>query len=166
MLQEFFTSWSKDKANFFTNKSWTIFIAPSPTTRKRRYFLKFWKRSKKAFRWPRSGNCTEVPIRQFLASVILVMAFCSMKTESWASTRTSSGSTLSPCIPSPKVRSWLAEYFFPESTRNWSFSFLKKSWNPSRTQSMIKSVNLDSTSKFSSISRQESCYMKNQSKST
>lgn len=166
MLQEFFTSWSKDATNFCRNKSWTIFIAPSPATRERRYFLKFKKIIKKPIRWLRSGNYTEVPIRQLLTSVILVMAFCSMKTESWASKRTSSGSTLSPCIPSPKVRSSLAEYFFPKSMKKWSFSFLKKSWNPSCTHSMIKSVKLDSTSKFSSRSRRESCYTKNQTKST
>lgn len=103
-------------------------------------------------------------IRQLLASLILVMAFCSIKTESWASKRTSPGSILSPCILSRKLRSWLAEYFFPESKRKWSLSFLKKSWNPSCTQSTIKSLNLESSSKFSSRSWRKSCHIRNQSK--
>lgn len=139
----------------------------SPEThhqRKRRQFPERFGKSKDA-----QSNGVEyvinwLYIRPPLTSVILGMAFCSTKTESWTSTRTSPGSTLSPGIPSWKLRSWPAGYFLPESKRKWSLSFLKKSWNPSCTQSTTKSLNLESSSKFSSRSWPKSCHTGYQAK--
>ena len=89
--------------------------------------------------------------------MILGMALCSMKTESWASTRTRPERTLSFCVPSVKPWSWTVELVLPESKRKRSSSFLKKSWNPSCTQSIIKSLKFASNSSLSSRSWQKSC---------
>lgn len=93
-----------------------------------------------------------IAIWSLLTSVILGIALCSMKTESWASTRTRPARNFSPCVPS--VRPWcsLIEWLFPESNKNWSMSLLKKSWNPSWTQSMMKSLSFTSSPRLSSRS--------------
>ena len=95
-------------------------------------------------------------VEWLLASVILEMAVCSIKTDSWASTRTRPGTTFSTCIPPVEFSSWMVDLFFPESKRNWSWSALKKSWNPSWTQSTIKSLSW-SPPRFSSRSWRKSC---------
>jgi len=134
--------------NFTRNKCWPIFMSPTTTTREiSSYFLAIktynFKVSHGEYKMP---NYDILPLKWkwnttvewLLASVILEMAVCSIKIDSWASTRTRPGTTFSTCIPFVEFSSWMADLFFPESKKNWSCSALKKSWNPSWTQSTIK----------------------------
>lgn len=84
---------------------------------------------------------------QLLASVILGIALCSIKTESWPSTSTSPVFTLSTCMESLLLASWLVVLLFPESNRNCLSSFWKKFWNPSCAQSIIRSLNFANNSR-------------------
>lgn len=90
--------------------------------------------------------------RLVVTSVILGMTFCSMKTESCASTRMRPAWIFSLDFPSVSFD----ELVFPESTRKWASSDRKKSSNPFWTQPTRKSFILTNIPELSSRSWRKS----------
>lgn len=89
---------------------------------------------------------------RLVTSAILGMTFCSITTESCASTRMRPAWIFSLDFPSTKPSVSFDELVFPESTRKWDSSDLKKSWNPFWIQPMSKSFILTNIPVLSSRS--------------
>lgn len=145
MLEKFLAGCVEDPAKFSRNKSLGVSAREGSS-----YFLSFnmWSFSI-SLNLLHQASYKHV---RLVTSAILGMTFCSMTTESWASTRMRPAWIFSLGFPSIKPSVSFDELVFPESTRKWDSSDLKKSWNPFWIQPMSKSFILTNIPVFSSRS--------------
>ena len=157
MVQKFLPGWTIQPTYLSRYKRWSIFIAARTTSRERssqilKKITKF-RTIQHTFTRVQYAKCKKLGCQQMqkYTSVTLGIVVCSMKTESCASISTNTVGILSICIESVVLDSWEKLLLLPESRWKCPSSFWKKSWKPSCTQSIIKSLSCTSNSVSPSI---------------